>query len=401
MAGWLIPQAIGLVHDRTLPADGYAWAMLMAILCAVAILAGHHSRPPPVRAFTWRVDQRRLLQGALVLSLFGSIFNALIRELPDELLRPASGGWSGLPVLYHFFAVPQTFGFAIAALTYARTRSPLALAIAVYDFAWFAGIIFLSGRRTFTIEIILIVVLSAWFGRRWVAPRSIAAVGIVAATLMVTSVGNFRALTGAAYGGVDGRLPTWEEFTSIDFVGNLLTISEGGYREELYTAIYDVAGAQTSTTFNLGASYWNALVFMYVPAQLLGAGFKDALTIALPDQAARVYGFRATAGNTHTGFADAFLAFWFFGAAVFFVIARFMRSLYVAAMNGHTYAQLAYMLMIAYGLEAITHQTAYFFAQWLHFAMFTLPVLYWARIQPRRSGAPVMVGQTAAAAGRA
>lgn len=235
------------------------------------------------------------------------------------------------------------------------------------------------------------MLLAAWFARRWVVPRWTAATGVALATLAVTSIGYWRGLTGAAYG-TGGRLPTWEEFASIDFVGNLLKITQpGAYREELYTAVYDIAATQLTAGFNLGASYWNAFVFEYVPAQLFGSAFKDALTFVLPDNASRVFAFQATFGNTHTGVADSFGAFWFFGALVFFVIARIMRKLYEAGMRGHTIAQLTYMLIIAHALQAVTHATAAFFTAFVHVALVALPILAWARMPVARGGmAPAM-----------
>jgi hypothetical protein len=268
---------------------------------------------------------------------------------------------------------------------YVKTRSLPALVICAYDLAWFAGIIILSARREFTIAVMLDIMLSAWFARRWIVPRWAAGAGVSLVTLAVTSIGTWRALTDDPYGSAERHLPTWEEFTNVDWVGNFFKIaSEGGERAtELRNAIYDVTAAQMIGSYDLGASYWNYLVFRYVPAQFLGAEFKSSLMFDVQDVAAWAFMHVPHPGSTHTGVSDSFMSFWFLGPLVFFLIARIMCKLYRAGMEGHMMAQFFYMFLISNALQTVTHSTAGFFAQLIHVLIFTLP-LAWARIPNRR-----------------
>jgi hypothetical protein len=383
--GWFLPQAVGLLNDYSLPEGGYALTIFVATLCVVATFTGYNSQPRPLQAFAWRFDPRRLQTVALVFSLIGSFFRLWIRDLPEELLRPQTGQMTGLPTVLLFFASFQDYGFATAALLYARSRSLPALAICAYDLAWSFVTVILSARRTPTIEIALITLLSAWFARHWIVPRWVAGASIALATLAVASIGFLRSVMVDPHG-AGGRLPTWEEFTSIDFVGNLSKITdEGGEGAlELRNAIYNLAAADLTGIYNLGASYWNDLVFRYVPAQFLGAEFKSSLMIDVTDVAAWVYAYAANLGTTNTGVSDSFMAFWFFGPFVFFLIARIMGKLYRAGIEGHTIAQLYYTLLMGSALETVTHSTSGFIISFIQIGVFTLPAFAWARVRDNR-----------------
>jgi hypothetical protein len=135
-------------------------------------------------------------------------------------------------------------------------------------------------------------------------------------------------------------------------------------------------------SYNFGESYWNAFVFRYVPAQILGRDFKSSLTFDLPeDEAASLYGYKRTLGATTTGLSDSFAAFWFFGAGVFFLISRIMAKLYLASLQRHRVAQILYMISITSAMHAITHTSWWFFTPWIQYFMFLMPVFAWARVK--------------------
>jgi hypothetical protein len=379
MAGWLLPQAIGLLGYPGLPDGGYETAMMVAILCTIALHLGYTRQVAPVRALRWKFDPQRLLFGALFLSLFGTLFTLLLDDLPEEMLQQTQ--WSGTTVLYFTLAQTQLYGLALAAIVYALERSKLALAICIFDLFFYLGVIVLAGRRSLTIKLVLIILLALWFNRRIVAPRIAVAIGIIAATLFVGSAGEYRALTGtASYGGSGGHVPTWEELRSIDFVGNMAKlISDGSEFSELRIAINDVSAIQVTGGYNLGEAYWNSFIFATIPAQIVGKDVKDALMFDLHNVAYDVFQFEAQTGGTHTFISDTFLAFWYFGAVVFFVIGRIMSALYRAAMSGHIFAQVAYMTSVTDALTAITHDSFIFFSSWFFFACFMLPILIFAK----------------------
>lgn len=378
--GWIVPQAIGLYGNQTLPDGAYERTLFMAVLCVVAIYVANVSCRKPWRSFDWQLDDRRLLIGATALSVFGFFFNLLIMVLPAEQLGKQ---WTGIVTIYYFFSQAQIFGFAIAAILYARTRRLLALMLAALNFVFYAVGILYTARRGLTIDIGLITLLALWFGRGRVMPRVLMISGAVIAMLLVFNIDEVRRESSGpkGYGTGDSRILSMEELSKIDFVGRFNQILSKG-SEELTNAIYDMSATAELGEYNFGQSYWNAFVFRYVPAQFLGRDIKQSLMFDLPENAARgMYGYRRSFGSTATGLSDSFAAFWFFGAAVFFVISRVMASLYLAALRQHRIAQILYMVSITDAMHAITHVSWWFFTPWIQYLIFLLPVFAWARVK--------------------
>jgi hypothetical protein len=248
----------------------------------------------------------------------------------------------------------------------------VALLVALYGALFALDRIINAGRRQDLIEFLTIIMMAFWFQRNLCVPRPAMLVGLVAGALFVNSIGDYR----AAAGGADG--PSWDTVSNIDFVGNFEHLSEKG-GAEIRNAVFSIAAVKRSMKFDLGLYHWNSLVFAYVPAQVVGQSLKQSLYLPLPDPAFEEYFYTPPIGSTWTGLSDAFQSFWYFGTLKFFLIAFVMQKLWLAAQSGNMTAQLLYMLMPVYALEAITHTTQYFVGPWVHMAVFLLPGLMLAR----------------------
>ncbi len=285
----------------------------------------------------------------------------------------SEGGWSGLPVAYLFFAQVLTYGFALACLIYCRIGDRRALWIAGFGALFYLDRIFLSGRRGVTAEFFFIIVLALFFGRGRFLPRALPRWTMVAImvlmVLLMHSVGDYRSL--AKTQGWDAPL---EAATKIDFIDNLAgVVQRGGY--ELRNAVFMIEAYDRTLHFDFGLSHWNQLIFNYVPGQLVGHDYKESLMFPLPDEAMRVFGYRAKYGSTVTGLVDSFGSFWYFGCFKFFIIGMVLRKIWNAAKSGGLVSQLLYMLLIVKVLHTVTHSTHWFLAPWVHIAVFLLPGL--------------------------
>jgi hypothetical protein len=283
--------------------------------------------------------------------------------------------WTGLPVAYLFFARILTYGFALAVLLYARNGSRLALAVAAYGALFYLDRIVIAGRRQDLVEFLTIVLLAFWFQRGWCLPRWAMIIGMLAGGLFINSIGDYRSLS------MEQRGPQWDKIANIDFVGNLARITEHG-GAEVRNAVYNIAAVSRSMELDFGLSHWNLVVFAYVPAQLVGSEIKQSLLIPLPQPLQESF-YQPALGSTWTGLSDAFQSLWYLGCLKFFLIAYLMQKLWRAA-RGNLTAQLAYMLMPVYALEAITHSTQRFIDPWIHFAIFLLPALLLSRRRLRK-----------------
>jgi hypothetical protein len=378
LTGFALPQLIGLCNDPFLPPGALESTLIMAILSAIMCWLGAKMANPPRQPPAWIHDDNRLLIVSAALSLLGGYFYYAISRLPEEMTENTQ--WTGLPVAYLFFARMLTYGFALAVLMYARNGSKLALAVALYGASFYFDRIVIGGRRQETGEFFMIILLAWWFQRDRCIPRPLMLAGLIFGALVVNSIGDYRAASGSKEG------PKWSDISNIDFVGNLERLTEHG-GPELTNAVYVFAAVKRTMEFDFGIIHWNALVFSYVPAQLVGSELKNALYVPIVSPVYEVFFYEPALGTTYTGFSDAFQSFWYFGCLKFFLIAFILQKLWWAARGGSLTGQLLYMLLPIQSLEAITHSTHSFVAPWLHIAMFLLPALFLARkrSQPTRA----------------
>lgn len=369
-AGFVLPQLIGLAHDRFLPPGALESTLIMAILCISMCWLGARMADRSASGSAWHFDEKRLLIASAILSLCGAYFYYKISQLPAEMVTNVR--WTGLPVAYLFFARMMTYGFALAVLLVARNGSRVALLLALFGASFYFESIVIGGRRQDLVEFGTIMLMAFWFQRNWCLPRSVMLAALVVGALFINSVGEYRAATLGDTG------PRWDDVSKIDFIGNLEQLSERG-GAELTNAVYNIGAVSRTMNFDLGAFHWNAIVFSYVPAQLVGRDLKESLYLPLADPAHDEYLYSPPLGSTSTGLSDSFHSFWYFGCLEFFIVAFIMQRLWWVARGGNLLAQLLYMLLPVQALQVITHDTHHFVAPWIHFAIFVLPLILWAR----------------------
>ena len=371
--GFVLPQLIGLSNEGGLPYLALDKTLFMTLLCVAMVYVGDRLGTKPLHALGFDYDKSRLLIASAVLSAVGAFFFYQISRLDPELTGVSQ--WTGLPVAYLFFAQLMTYGLAIAALHFASTSSRWALAIIVFDLAFYFDRIFIGARRGDAAELLAIFALAAWFGRGRTVPRAAAIAVLVLGTLFLHSTGDYRAQA--------KEQSPLQAVASIPFRENLARLFEEG-GEELRNAVYQIEASDRNLDFDYGAFQWNILVFNYVPAQLVGHGFKESLLIPVSDVAYQEFGHEGWTGSTSTGMADAFRSYWYFGSLLFLLFGYVLARIYKSAVHGNVGMQLVYMLMIVNGLHAITHHTNWFVSPWVHWAVFMLPALFYARLRKHK-----------------
>jgi hypothetical protein len=371
-AGFLLSQAVGIAYTEVRVPAGFHEALIMSILCAGMCYLGYVVNDKPMAGLDWQFDNNRLLVVSAVLTAVGTFFFALIWRMPDELT--ATGAWSGPVIAYYFFAQVLRYGFALAFLVYARTGSKWAIAIAACNGPVLFDLIVIRGRRYYAIETFLVILCSFWFARRQTLPRWAILCTLAVGVLAVGGASAYRTAMykGQTYGGNLQHDIPWDEILEIDFVDIFVT-SQKKEAYELRNLAYII---HTTDTHDVGLSYWNEIVYVYVPAQLLGKEFKASLQFDVPGE---VFDPNSNPGTTTTGMGDSYQAFAWCGCLVFFLIAYAMRRLFETAQSGLLAAQLAYMLIVTGAMHTVTHHTKWFVVPWIHMAMFLLPGLLWAR----------------------
>jgi hypothetical protein len=373
--GWVLPPAIGLCNSNSIPDGSYSAMMLMALLCVIAIFAAQKIRLRSRLVRSLEYDQNALMLGSAGLSIFGVYFWYELSLLPPEAFV---GQMSGVGTIYIFLQHTQFYGFAIAFFLLLRKFSwPRLLVVAFNSYCFLFVII--AGRRGPIMEIGLIILTALWFERRIAVRRWQILVGFVVVTLLFNSIHEYRRLFQLN----NGEFPSLEQVLNIDYLETVSKFTDSGSEETRNTAFYTAAKIRTGN-YNLGAFYWNDLVFHYVPGQLVGFDFKNSLMFPVEDDAYYMYFYLGLKGMNSSGFYDSFAAFWYFGALVFFAICMLMRRYYESAMAGDFRAKLLYGLLISTAMESITHSTAWFFSYVPQVLIFVLPVLAIARFRAKQ-----------------
>jgi hypothetical protein len=244
------------------------------------------------------------------------------------------------------------------------------LIIVLFDLLFYLNRIFLQGRRAAMAELFIFAGLAFWFHRGKVLARPIMAILLFGGALIVNSIADYRyAIIGVDAVGINA-------VPRIDFIGNMQRLWTGGG--------YELTNAAYTPRPSIGGwiTIWaslNGFVKAYIPAKSWERISRELL-IPL-DAAYREFSYVSHTGTTYTGMSDAFASFWYFGAIKFFIIAYVMAKLYRSALHGHLVAQILLMLIFRGALEAITHTTDRFFIEWIKWAAFLVPALWYACVR--------------------
>ena len=384
VGGWFLPQAIGLAGQPDLPVGGYELTMTMVALSLIAIIWGDRHFGRQRQPTLTNYNETRLLVVAAGLSAVGAVASMLTHSVSGAEVEAMGGQATGIITIYYFFAKAQYIGFVIALLLLLKRFSWQALALTAFNLNMVLAFILFGGRRGPAVEVATMFLTALWFQRRYAVPRMFMLGAAVAGMLMINVAGEYRRLVtqrnAALVAGESASLPSLEEVLSIDFLGTLTSFAtEGSY--EARNAIFYIGATNEDLNFDFGLSYWNYLVFRYVPAQFVGRDWKDFLTAEITDSTVTLYGYNRHVGTTFTGFADAFMAFWLFGCLVFAGISALMYRWYSAAMAGSFEAKLFYACTLSVAMHGITHGTVWFVVYLPQLFLFTLPLLAWAKVK--------------------
>lgn len=408
-AGFILVQAWSLRSRDDIPQESFERFLVMALFCYLLVWLGWRQglRKVVEMRYVYRAGRLKVLGTLLVIG--GAFFFQLLSRAEKTSI---DGGWTGLPVAYLFMADMLTIGMAILWFDFCREQKIWIALVLCIPLALYADRIFLAGRRSAAIELLLISGLGPWFAKGRAPPRlAVAAVALVA-TIIFYNIGAVRFAIGSESstlggfeksGGDDSIFGAgakilskkyWESVGAVDLSKGMETLKEGRGLE-VENAIRIMQAVWDGGSFDFGAFQFDNLIFRFVPAQLFGLDFKSRLYIAdgghsLPIEAiigkANRQGYIHGKGTTITGLADAYNSFWLFGCLIFFGIAAVMARVYQRALVGDRGAQLWYALLLLSALQALPHHTGYFPARFVYLTVFLLPVLAISRWEIAEDG---------------
>lgn len=371
---FILPQAYALVRQGW--ASSYmAVTLVVGLLCLSACWLGYQlpARSRWIERLNVPVNPSRFLHAGIAFVITGFVFNHLIEMLPED---EKGSMWTGRITIYSFFGQLIYPGFAICFYSAVRTRSLFAWLVALVAATIPLELAVVYARREATTLFLLTLVLTFFFHKGWSVPRWGIALAIFAVTLFIPATSEYRTLA------QDDPLGAIRQ---INFTEQFKNYFDEDAISEVRNATILIAATQETGDYELGAGYWNRIIFRFVPAQILGQEFKDSLMIGGEQRdygefVEDALGTKISVGSTLTGIGDSFNQLGYFGCLFFAGVAYLFKNLWTAAMqeNG-TVAQILYIQITTTAMRALTHQTIDFLPGLIYSGVFIAIVALYAR----------------------
>ena len=309
---FIIPQAV-VIQANPYPAteSSVERVLLMAILCASMCWLGYKIKIPKSTLIKSksRLNMGLLRTGGFLYSCIGCILWMIIYS--REEARGVGQYWTGIITVYVFFANILNIGFTVLLLDLLQKPKLYKVLLILPGLSMLVTRAVISGRRTGMIFLAFSFMCALYFIREILPSRKFMIAGLIIATLTITSVHQYRVIV---------KSGNWSDISKINVIENFNSLSENekGKSLELRNAAVFIESTIEQDTHQFGASYWDRLVFRWVPAQFFGKEFKENLNIGITlndkyEMLYNLYGYKHQKGTTLTGIGDSFFQFDYLG----------------------------------------------------------------------------------------
>ena len=385
---FLLPQAFALYDNPdSVEATALSRVFFMCCLCAVMCWAGYQINPNHhwVSKLNIVVEDYKLFRIGIIFLIISYIFKILLGLTAIE--TASNGNWTGPATVYVFFGKMIYIALAIFLIELLKRPS-----IKNFIFASLAAVIpfltILAGRRQPTMTFVLIIGLSFWFARKYVPPKIIVVLMVILALYLMPLLGKLRGNTWKLVAEGD-----WQQLSSTS-QESLEIVLEGEILELRNAALIMDASTKTGD-YGYGTGLWDGFVFQYVPGQLIGRDLKKSLQFNWGPQQGHLltlYGYSIPQGSTHTGIADSFREFDYFGCLLFALIGMIFKTLWVSATYYRSQlSMLLYIGLMSPAMLSVTHSIKRFLVEAIFQVFFVGVAMYYSRqktatcFEPRKS----------------
>jgi hypothetical protein len=364
--GWYLPQASALASGFDPSRVRLDTLLLMSLASLIAIISGWHlaignsarsTRAPAA------LTASRLIAPAIALTCAAFVIRILILVQPDSA---RVSQWSGLLSVLSLLSACGTVALGFSTVLIFLQRNSKTVTIFVLNIALYLPNIVYFVRRAEMSELFLIVGGSALFMRRIVVPKLMILVCVVCATMIVQATAQLRGLTGGYTLDTEGKLATKlltvDDLASVDWT-RMPSEREVAVDSEVHNAAIAMQIVDANGYLGLGTEFWNRLVHLYIPGQIIGGENKQAIMIdsALESPALLEEGAATRLGATFTGFVSPYADFSLVGALAFFLTAYALGRFYMLGMARNYLGAVLYVTTITIAMHSITHNGYYFF----------------------------------------
>jgi len=368
----------GLISDPQGPSiAALGRFMVMAILCQLGSWAGYN-HPWKLKALTdLKFDSGRLSISAVTLTGFGFYFAYQLSTIEPEIA--ANGNWTGIATIFVTLSQVSRYGFVLAAILYFRSKDWRFLLVMIPQLVIY-GKMFLAGRRSPTGELLIIIVtLFFSFGKKSI-PLWLLLTGMVSLAVFSYNIGDIRSNADRP---LEERIESFMSSDPLSVLSEENMIQENRYID-IFNAVNFMEARDVGGNYTYGLHFWNQLVFGFVPAQFFGDDFKESLQFRFYDDTALTR-FQKPTGTCESGIAEAFMAFGYFGCALFFIMGAWFRWLWDQSVRGNILCQLILLLNILPGNMSYSLQLWTMLNGLVNLLIFAGPFLWWSA----KSAAPV------------
>jgi hypothetical protein len=379
---FLIPQTFALIKNPGVGVSQEAVerVLFVSCLCAAACWIGYQAQPNIkwLRRLNPALDEHKLFQAGIILMIQGSFFSFLLSRTTVQ--AAANGNWTGPVTIYLFLSQAGNIAFGFFLLLCLKRLNSINLFLAVFSGYRLLGEV-LAGRRQGTMTMIVIIGLSLFLVRRYIPPRGLVIFSVFSIAFLIPLFGEMR-----------------ENFWPLLFKGDwegIVSLSQsafnnvlGGEILELRNAAMFMDASEKLGLYGYGTGWWDSIVFQYVPGQIVGYGLKNSLQFKLfsVEILQDLYGYVVPNGSTFTGIGDSFMELGYMGFLTFALIAYIFKTLYISAVYQSSIAsQLLYMGLVSPAMVGLTHGIGRFWQEALFQTIFIGIMIYYARVDPRRS----------------
>lgn len=382
---WIVPQGMILESSNQISfrSDAFWW---YALGCFVLISIGFEVGRRRARGGGDRKQRdllpdystKRLITAAAALTIVGGIATLLVGGVNTSSM---GGQWTGVITFYSLVSKASGLGLCLAMIVFARTKSKVALIIAIISVVPILEAAIFSVRREALFDLVILTAGSWFFVRRTQPPRIAILAAVVVGTIILNTVGTLR----QEVSGGDSLIA--ELMKTETYSGYNFSSPDQGKANELTQAKADFIYTEQTKDWEYGAEYWNIMIQQYFPAFIFGRDIKDDLKIMtlkerIKQDESAGESFR---GATRTGFSDTFRGFGYFGALIFGLIAYLFGRFYANSLIGGTFGQYLYLVLLAEGLKSLTHSTASFFGAIPFVLGLSLFAFQYAKVKPKQN----------------
>lgn len=360
---WLIPQyqSLSYLGDH-LPRgySGYAW---MAFLCLLFAFIGFLlSRPIAVRIREMEGDSRDWKGIEFATALLTAL--SLVLAVALEAVRPEVAHltqWTGRATIINFLAQIRIIPFALSVLLIYRKQTATRWLLLLVNLVIMAPLALVYLRRSELVNILVVVFGAYWFARGRLPRMIYIAPAFAVLMVFVFSAGEIRRNAGKIEsGGGSATLVSTEVWQGVGVDSALA--ERVSVAPDIYNGIHAVDFISGPGTIGMGSVLWNGIVHQWVPAQFLGADFKNSLMMGyaklLPNLVG-YKGYRFRIGTNPTGIGSAFQDFGYFGALYFMLVSLLLSLLYKAAVRGDIWSQAFYLAFVPMLMISITQDHSF------------------------------------------